>query len=192
MPICGRVQNPQCISGLSPLWEDERICDKLKYHLMSGLKILDMELSLSSRFADWPYHNPLVIFVWRIIFVLVCQSTFLASCCLYTRTYPHMHSILPALYFGSVFPVTYTHARNFTMHTQRVLSVVGNWSSVGPADLQTPAQQTELMGAVATRRHHAGAEEQARSSTQGEATDKQCTTSEYSKLIQNFTNHTNN
>ncbi|XP_034006350.1 ATPase family AAA domain-containing protein 2B isoform X2 [Trematomus bernacchii] len=50
-------------------------------------------------------------------------------------------------------------------------------------DLQTPAQQTELMGAVATRRHHAGAEEQARSSTQGEATDKQCTTNHIKRKI---------
>ncbi|KAF3849632.1 hypothetical protein F7725_019351 [Dissostichus mawsoni] len=49
--------------------------------------------------------------------------------------------------------------------------------------LQTPAQQTELMGAVATRRHHAGAEEQARSSTQGEATDKQCTTNHIKRKI---------
>ncbi|KAJ4928794.1 hypothetical protein JOQ06_004419, partial [Pogonophryne albipinna] len=50
-------------------------------------------------------------------------------------------------------------------------------------DLQTPAQQTELMGAVATRRHHAGAEEQARSSPQGEATDKQCTTNHIKRKI---------
>ncbi|KAK5853211.1 hypothetical protein PBY51_007018 [Eleginops maclovinus] len=50
-------------------------------------------------------------------------------------------------------------------------------------DLQTPAQQTALMGAVATRRHHAAAEEQARSSTQGEATDKQCTTNHIKRKI---------
>ncbi|XP_045916512.1 ATPase family AAA domain-containing protein 2B isoform X1 [Micropterus dolomieu] len=43
-------------------------------------------------------------------------------------------------------------------------------------DLLTPAQLTPAPGAVATRKHHAAGEEQARSSTQGEATDKQCTT----------------
>ncbi|KAM9339136.1 ATPase family AAA domain-containing protein 2B [Symphorus nematophorus] len=43
-------------------------------------------------------------------------------------------------------------------------------------DLQTPAQLTAAPGAVATRKHQTGGEEQARSSTQGEATYKQCTT----------------
>lgn len=64
------------------------------------------------------------------------------------------------------------------MHTQSVLSVVGNSSSVGTADLQAPAQPTAAPGTVATRKHHTAGEEQAKSSTQGEATDKQCTTSE--------------
>ncbi|XP_070705276.1 ATPase family AAA domain-containing protein 2B [Pempheris klunzingeri] len=43
-------------------------------------------------------------------------------------------------------------------------------------DLQTPAQLTAAPGTVATRKHHNAGEDQARSSTQGEATDKQCTT----------------
>ncbi|GLD73449.1 ATPase family AAA domain-containing protein 2-like protein [Lates japonicus] len=47
--------------------------------------------------------------------------------------------------------------------------------SVG-ADFQTPAQLTAAPGTVATRKYHTAGEEQARSSTQGEATDKQCTT----------------
>ncbi|KAM7368152.1 hypothetical protein PAMP_014399 [Pampus punctatissimus] len=43
-------------------------------------------------------------------------------------------------------------------------------------DHQVPTQLTAAPGAVATRKHHTAGEEQARSSTQGEATDKQCTT----------------
>ncbi|XP_054474206.1 ATPase family AAA domain-containing protein 2B [Anoplopoma fimbria] len=50
-------------------------------------------------------------------------------------------------------------------------------------DLQTPPQPTPLLGAVATRRHHAAGEEQAKSSTQGEATDKQCTTNHIKRKI---------
>uniref|UniRef100_A0A3Q1GKD3 ATPase family AAA domain-containing protein 2 n=1 Tax=Acanthochromis polyacanthus TaxID=80966 RepID=A0A3Q1GKD3_9TELE len=50
-------------------------------------------------------------------------------------------------------------------------------------DLQTPAQLTPAPGAVATRKHHSAGEEQARSSTQGEATDKQCTTNHIKRKI---------
>ncbi|XP_059212664.1 ATPase family AAA domain-containing protein 2B [Centropristis striata] len=50
-------------------------------------------------------------------------------------------------------------------------------------DLQTPAQPTPPMGAVATRKQHTAAEEQAKSSTQGEATDKQCTTNHIKRKI---------
>uniref|UniRef100_A0A3B5A2Y3 ATPase family AAA domain-containing protein 2 n=1 Tax=Stegastes partitus TaxID=144197 RepID=A0A3B5A2Y3_9TELE len=50
-------------------------------------------------------------------------------------------------------------------------------------DLQTPAQLTAAPGAVATRKHHSAGEEQARSSTQGEATDKQCTTNHIKRKI---------
>ncbi|XP_035000430.1 ATPase family AAA domain-containing protein 2B isoform X1 [Hippoglossus stenolepis] len=50
-------------------------------------------------------------------------------------------------------------------------------------DLQTPTPQTAAPGAVATRKHHAAGEEPARSSTQGEATDKQCTTNHIKRKI---------
>ncbi|XP_028253040.1 ATPase family AAA domain-containing protein 2B isoform X2 [Parambassis ranga] len=50
-------------------------------------------------------------------------------------------------------------------------------------DLQTPAQPTAGPGAVATRKHHSTGEEQARSSTQGEATEKQCTTNYIKRKI---------
>ncbi|XP_035534518.1 ATPase family AAA domain-containing protein 2B isoform X1 [Morone saxatilis] len=50
-------------------------------------------------------------------------------------------------------------------------------------DLQTPAQLTAAPGAVATRKHHTAGEEQARSSTQGEATYKQCTTNHIKRKI---------
>ncbi|XP_076611635.1 ATPase family AAA domain-containing protein 2B [Chaetodon auriga] len=50
-------------------------------------------------------------------------------------------------------------------------------------DLQTPAQPTPTLGAVATRKHHTAVEEQARSSTQGEATYKQCTTNHIKRKI---------
>lgn len=64
------------------------------------------------------------------------------------------------------------------LHMQRVLFVAGNLWSVDTADLQAPAQLTAVLGTVATRKHHTAGEEQAKTSTQGEATDKQCTTSE--------------
>lgn len=94
----------------------------------------------------------------------------------------HKHSIPPSEYYRSVFPFTRAHTI-LHVHTQRALSIVGNWSSVVTADLQTPAQLTPAVGAVATRKHHTAGEEQARSSTQGEATYKQCTTSEYSNRL---------
>nr|XP_019947371.1 PREDICTED: ATPase family AAA domain-containing protein 2B isoform X1 [Paralichthys olivaceus] len=50
-------------------------------------------------------------------------------------------------------------------------------------DLQTPTPQTAAPGAVATRKHHAAGEEPARSSTQGEATEKQCTTNHIKRKI---------
>uniref|UniRef100_A0A8C4I3C2 ATPase family AAA domain containing 2B n=1 Tax=Dicentrarchus labrax TaxID=13489 RepID=A0A8C4I3C2_DICLA len=50
-------------------------------------------------------------------------------------------------------------------------------------DLQTPAQLTAAPGAGATRKHHTAGEEQARSSTQGEATYKQCTTNHIKRKI---------
>lgn len=50
-------------------------------------------------------------------------------------------------------------------------------------DLQTPAQPAAPTGAVATRKQHAAGEEQAKSSTQGEATDKQCTTNHVKRKI---------
>ncbi|XP_075940948.1 ATPase family AAA domain-containing protein 2B isoform X1 [Anarhichas minor] len=50
-------------------------------------------------------------------------------------------------------------------------------------DLQTPAQLTEMMGSEETGRPHAAAEEQAKSSTQGEAADKQCTTNHIKRKI---------
>ncbi|XP_076016241.1 ATPase family AAA domain-containing protein 2B isoform X2 [Genypterus blacodes] len=50
-------------------------------------------------------------------------------------------------------------------------------------DLQMPAQLTAAPGTVATRKHHATGDEQAGSSTQGEATDKQCTTSPYKRKV---------
>lgn len=50
-------------------------------------------------------------------------------------------------------------------------------------DLQTPAQPMTAPGSVATRKHHTPGEEQARSSTQGEATDKQCSTNHLKRKI---------
>ncbi|KAM8832670.1 ATPase family AAA domain-containing protein 2B isoform 1-T1 [Spinachia spinachia] len=50
-------------------------------------------------------------------------------------------------------------------------------------DLLTPAQQTPLTGAVATRRHHAAGEEPARSSARGEAADKPCSTNHAKRKI---------
>uniref|UniRef100_A0A8C9X9Z6 ATPase family AAA domain-containing protein 2 n=1 Tax=Sander lucioperca TaxID=283035 RepID=A0A8C9X9Z6_SANLU len=50
-------------------------------------------------------------------------------------------------------------------------------------DPQAPAQLTPLMGAVANRKPHTAGEEQARSSTQGEATDKRCTTNHIKRKI---------
>ncbi|XP_040920555.1 ATPase family AAA domain-containing protein 2B isoform X1 [Toxotes jaculatrix] len=50
-------------------------------------------------------------------------------------------------------------------------------------NLQTPAQLTAAPGAVATRKHHTAGEEQSRSSTQGEATEKQCTTNHIKRKI---------
>ncbi|XP_053192923.1 ATPase family AAA domain-containing protein 2B [Scomber japonicus] len=50
-------------------------------------------------------------------------------------------------------------------------------------DHQMPTQLTAAPGAVATRKHHAAGEEQARSSTQGEATDKQCTTNHIKRKV---------
>uniref|UniRef100_UPI0037E736EF ATPase family AAA domain-containing protein 2B n=1 Tax=Semicossyphus pulcher TaxID=241346 RepID=UPI0037E736EF len=50
--------------------------------------------------------------------------------------------------------------------------------------LQAPAQSTAAApGAVATRKHHTAGEEPARSSTQGEATEKQCTTNHIKRKI---------
>lgn len=103
-----------------------------------------------------------------------CPSDCLRShWCLYT------HSQTPSyqLYISAVFP--FTHAHNLHIHTQRALFVVVNWSCTITADLQTPAPLTAALGAVATRKHHSAGEEQARSSTQGEATYKQSTTSKY-------------
>lgn len=73
---------------------------------------------------------------------------------------------------------------------QIALSFVGNWSSVVTADLQTPAQLTAAVGAVATRKNHAAGEEQSKTRTQGEATYKQCTTSEYSNCLSDHTRTT--
>uniref|UniRef100_A0A3B4WFP8 ATPase family AAA domain containing 2B n=1 Tax=Seriola lalandi dorsalis TaxID=1841481 RepID=A0A3B4WFP8_SERLL len=50
-------------------------------------------------------------------------------------------------------------------------------------DLQTPAQLTAAPGTLATRKYHTVGEEQARISTQGEATDKQCTTNHIKRKI---------
>ncbi|XP_069014682.1 ATPase family AAA domain-containing protein 2B isoform X1 [Embiotoca jacksoni] len=50
-------------------------------------------------------------------------------------------------------------------------------------DFQTPAQLTAAPGTVATRKHHSAGEEQARSSIQGEATDRQCTTNHIKRKI---------
>ncbi|XP_026197029.1 ATPase family AAA domain-containing protein 2B [Anabas testudineus] len=50
-------------------------------------------------------------------------------------------------------------------------------------DLQAPAQLTAVLGTVATRKHHTAGEEQAKTSTQGEATDKQCTTNHIKRKI---------
>ncbi|XP_071378344.1 ATPase family AAA domain-containing protein 2B [Centroberyx affinis] len=50
-------------------------------------------------------------------------------------------------------------------------------------DLQTPAQPTATPGAVPTRKHPAAGEEQAGSSTQGEAADKQCTSNHLKRKI---------
>ncbi|KAM7395711.1 hypothetical protein PAMA_007130 [Pampus argenteus] len=50
-------------------------------------------------------------------------------------------------------------------------------------DHQVPTQLTAAPGAVATRKHHTAGEEQARSSTQGEATDKQCTTNHMKRKL---------
>uniref|UniRef100_A0A667ZP81 ATPase family AAA domain-containing protein 2 n=1 Tax=Myripristis murdjan TaxID=586833 RepID=A0A667ZP81_9TELE len=50
-------------------------------------------------------------------------------------------------------------------------------------DLQTPAQPTAAPGAMATRKHPATGEEQAGSSTQGEATDKQCTSNHLKRKV---------
>ncbi|XP_047429166.1 ATPase family AAA domain-containing protein 2B [Mugil cephalus] len=50
-------------------------------------------------------------------------------------------------------------------------------------DLQTPAQPTAALGAVAVRKHHTPGEEQARSSTHGEATEKLCTTNHIKRKI---------
>lgn len=58
---------------------------------------------------------------------------------------------------------------------------------MGTADLLTPAQLSAVPGAGATRKHHSAGEEQPRSSTQGDATEKHCTTSEY---LCNLLDHT--
>ncbi|KAM4633283.1 ATPase family AAA domain-containing protein 2B [Polymixia lowei] len=50
-------------------------------------------------------------------------------------------------------------------------------------DLQTPVQPTAAPGAVATRKHPAVGEEQAGSSTQGEAPDKHCTSSHLKRKV---------
>nr|XP_046228810.1 ATPase family AAA domain-containing protein 2B isoform X2 [Scatophagus argus] len=50
-------------------------------------------------------------------------------------------------------------------------------------DLQMPAQLTATVSAVATRKQQTAGEEQARSSTQGEATYKQCTTNHIKRKI---------
>ncbi|KAM3602355.1 uncharacterized protein V6R79_002661 [Siganus canaliculatus] len=50
-------------------------------------------------------------------------------------------------------------------------------------DLQTPAQPTAAQSTVATRKNHAAGEEQAKSSTQGEATYKQCSTNHIKRKI---------
>ena len=97
----------------------------------------------------------------------------------------HTGTLSSQQYMSEVFSLLHTHTHT---HTQSLLSVDGNRSSVGTADLQTPAPPTALMGAVATRKPHAAGEEPARSSTQGEAAEKQCTTSEYSTLLS--TTHT--
>ncbi|XP_062267496.1 ATPase family AAA domain-containing protein 2B [Platichthys flesus] len=50
-------------------------------------------------------------------------------------------------------------------------------------DLLTPTPQTAAPGSVATRKHQAAGEEPARSSTLGEATDKQCTNNHIKRKI---------
>uniref|UniRef100_A0A7N8XTA3 ATPase family AAA domain containing 2B n=1 Tax=Mastacembelus armatus TaxID=205130 RepID=A0A7N8XTA3_9TELE len=49
--------------------------------------------------------------------------------------------------------------------------------------VQTPAQLTAAPGTVATRKHQTAGEEQARSSTQGEANDKQCTSNHIKRKL---------
>ncbi|KAK2856469.1 hypothetical protein Q5P01_005204 [Channa striata] len=50
-------------------------------------------------------------------------------------------------------------------------------------NFQAPAQLTAAPGTVATRKHHTAVEEQAKISTQGEATDKHCTTNHIKRKI---------
>ncbi|XP_028996175.1 ATPase family AAA domain-containing protein 2B isoform X2 [Betta splendens] len=50
-------------------------------------------------------------------------------------------------------------------------------------DLQVPAPLTAAPGAVAARKHHTAGEEQTKNSTQGEATDKQCTANHIKRKI---------
>ncbi|CAI5683276.1 ATPase family AAA domain-containing protein 2B isoform X1 [Oreochromis niloticus] len=50
-------------------------------------------------------------------------------------------------------------------------------------DLLTPAQLSAVPGAGATRKHHSVGEEQPRSSTQGDATEKHCTTNHVKRKV---------
>lgn len=132
----------------------------------------------------WLYslYHPLVIFVCQIMFLSLSSKylhSLLAIIHTTTYTYSGTHSFLSVMCCRAVSPLMQTHVLAHA-HTKSFVCFVCNWSSVGTADFQTPAQLTAAPGTVATRKHHTAGEEQARSSTQGEATDKQCTTSEYS------------
>ncbi|KAM6915109.1 ATPase family AAA domain-containing protein 2B [Xenentodon cancila] len=50
-------------------------------------------------------------------------------------------------------------------------------------DLQSPAELKDAVGALPTRKHHSAGEEQARSGTHGEATEKQCATNHIKRKI---------
>lgn len=74
-----------------------------------------------------PYHKPLVIFFCPVK---------ISSWGVYTRI--HKHSVLPAVYFRSVFPLTHTHTHNFTRtHKEHCLLSVTD----PPWALQTSRRQ---------------------------------------------------
>lgn len=203
------------LSHSSSQWNLQLLWSKKQRHIDEHVLIAPCGKELAFKFSVTSINYIFVLYIVRFVLMYMCVSPaphtttlwlsmpvsshfyhclskYLPCHLVFIHIYIHTHT--PSQQYVSIcFHIYCTHTDTHT-HTnkQRALSVVGNWSSVGTADHQTPTPLTAVPGAVATRKHHIAGEEQTRSSTQGEATDKQCTTSEYSNTLFNSTQSLHN